>query len=204
MGIERSFQTIPESSNLLVWARTERELGKILFLAPWYFKQGSRPSLGPTTPASEAMHRFVRDLVAADPGLTTQNYYVDRRWDQIHYLLSGKYRGGAVGPDDALFDVSIEGDALIAEHVRGGQGYPLRYTSPQLVAAVASAFERINIDSLRANYDLAVMEARSVYKAFAGRETQEDWEYLSTLIRGLRAFYLNAARTGSGVLVCTD
>ena len=40
--------------------------------------------------------------------------------------------------------------------------------------------------------------------AFAGRETQEDWDYLSGLVLGLRAFYVNAAVSANGVLVFTE
>jgi hypothetical protein len=204
MGIERSFQAIPGGCNLIERARTQYDLGESLSLVGYYFKRGEGANRGPMTPIGVELDGIVREMIAADPGLAARNHYVDKRWDQIHFLLSGKYRGEPAESQDALFDIAIEGENLIAAHVCGGQGIPLRYTSPQTVKAVAGAFENIDVESLKRRYNLATMEERGIYKAFAGRESEEDWGYLRSLILELRAFYLDAAKCRNGVLVSTD
>src|SRR3954468_21041730 len=143
MGVERSFQAIPASSDLLERARNELGIGELLTLVRYYFRQGLSPETGPLSPYSLELQQIVRGLVAAEPDLATRNHYFDRRWDQIHYLLSATYRGQRMESDDALFDVAVEGETAIAEHVRGGQGILVRYTSPEMVTEVANAFQRV-------------------------------------------------------------
>jgi hypothetical protein len=204
MGLERSYQAIPGDSDLVQRARVEPCLGEWLSLVCIWFRQGSNPYAGPSSPESLELRQIVQQLVAAEPELARRNYDLDKRWDQIHYLLSGRCRGERMETDDALFDVAIEGEGKIADHVCGSQGVPVRYTSPGKVADVAEAMQRIDLEILKQHYDLAMMEQKGIYKAFAGRESEDDWEYLSKLVRGLSAFYLDAAVHGNGVLVCTD
>jgi hypothetical protein len=204
LGLERLFQAIPADSTLVETAKADHELGEILGLACLFFQDISRGAEGPPSPARERLGREVSALLAQDPALATQNVDVDKRWDQLHFLLSASRRGEHVAHQDALFDMAIQGEAPIADHVLGSQGYPLRYTSPSVVASVAEAFEPLDVAALHQHYDLVAMEARGVYKAFAGRDSPDDWRYLSTLIEKLRAFYLSAARMKNAVLVHTD
>lgn len=204
MGVERSYQAIPAGSDLLERARTEPDIGELLAMAPFYFRRGMSPETGPSSPASLELRRLIHRLVEAEPGLTTRNQYLDRRWDQIHYLLSATRRGQRAEPDDALFDVALSGETAIDERVRGAQGMLVRYTSPKGAIEVANAFQRVELATLRGHYVLEAMEQAGVYKAFAGRASEDDWQYLKGLMLGLRAFYLDVAMHGDGVLVCTD
>jgi hypothetical protein len=204
MGLERSYQAIPADSGLIQRARFEPKIGELLSLVCLWFRQGLSPYSGPVSPESLELHQIVQRLVAAEPELARRNHDLDKRWDQIHYLLSARCRGQRMETDDALFDVAVEGEAKIADHVCGSQGVPVRYTSPGKVADVANALQRIDLDILKQHYSLAAMEQMGIYKAFAGRESDDDWEYLSKLVRGLSDFYLDAATHGNGVLVCTD
>jgi hypothetical protein len=204
MGLERLFQAIPAHSTLIETAKTDHELGEILGLACLFFQDISRAADGPPSPARERLGREVSALLAQDPALATRNVDVDKRWDQLHFLLSASRRGEHAAHQDALFDLAIQGEATIADHVLGSQGYALRYTSPSMVASVAEAFAPLDVAALHRHYDLAAMEAQGVYKAFAGRESPEDWRYLSMLIEKLRLFYLDAACAEYAVLVHTD
>jgi len=204
MGIERSYQAIPANSDLLDRARANIELGELLSSARFYFADGLHEQKGPTWPPSLELGRLIRALVVADPGLIVRGHYLEKSWGQVHRLLSATYRGEVAGPDDELIDVAMIGEAIIAEHVVGSQGVPVRYTRPAAVSAVAEALLRVKPDTLRRHYDLSAMEAQGVYKAFAGRESEEHWAYLRELVVGLQKFYQEAARFGDGVLVCTD
>jgi hypothetical protein len=204
MGFERAFQSLPVDHRLIERARDGRESGEALCLAPHFFHEHGRPSPGPASPASQALLRAVRELLARDTGLATRNCFLDKRWDQIHYLLSARYRGRPPEPDDAFLDVAIEGEAPIAEHVVGTQGFPIRHTSDGTVTRIADVLARLDVESLRRHYDLAAMEERGIYKAFAGRESDADWQYLATLVRELQTFYAAAASAGDCVLVLTD
>ena len=103
-----------------------------------------------------------------------------------------------------MLDAAVEGEAAIAPHVMGSQGFPLRYSSAEMVRRIDGVLARLDVESLRRHYDLDAMEARGVYKAFAGRESAEDWECLKSLIGELKTFYADAARAGDSVLVKTD
>jgi hypothetical protein len=204
MGMERSYQAIPASCDLIERARNERELGEMLSLSCFYFRKSSEQHYGPPTTASVEFLRIIRALVAADPALSTRNHYLDRLWDQVRYLLSAKYRDEPATANDDLLDMAVAGEATIAEHVCGTQGYPVRYTSPNRVTEIAKALEQLDVDFLKRHYDLAAMERVGIYKAFAGRDSDEDWDCLGRLIVDLRRFYIDAAKHGDGVLVCTD
>lgn len=204
MGVERSFQALPAEQRLIELAGTNADLGEIFSIAFTYFRAAGGPPRGPSSPASKTLNRAVCELLTCDPGLATRNCYIDRRWDQIHYLLSASRRGSRSEPDDAVFDIALGGEATIAFHVIGAQGFPVRHTSPAMVAQIDSLLARLEVQSLRRYYDLAAMEAQGVYKAFAGRESPEDWQFLKGLIRELQAFYADAARARNSVLVLTD
>jgi hypothetical protein len=185
-------------------ARADRDLGGTLQIALTYFREAGGPHRGPSARDTEWLLQAVREWLAHDPGLATRNCYIDKRWDQIHYLLSARRRGGPPEPDDVVLDAAIEGEATIESHVVASQGFPLRHTSPAMVARIDGLLARLDVKSLRRHYDLSAMEAQGVYKAFAGPESPEDWQYLTTLIGELQTFYAAAALAGNSVLVVTD
>lgn len=204
MGFERTYQAIPADCGLIERVRDDPDLAAAFQFLPNYFAEGGAAEAGPPWPAEAELQQAVRVLLAPDAGLSGRHLYLDRRWDQVHYLLSANRRGQPGGPADAWFDVAVEGESGIAEHVSGSQGCPIRVTPPAAVNEVAAALGPVTADLLRPHYDLFAMEAAGVYKAVAGRASETDWSYLSSLIVGLRAFYLDAAAHGYAALVVTD
>jgi hypothetical protein len=130
--------------------------------------------------------------------------WLDRVWDVLHHLLSANRRDEAGTADDALMDAAIRGEGLISEHVRGGQGVPLRYTPPETVKRIAHLLELLPFNELVRQGHPKLMADTHVYRHPAGFSEEELRECLSPYFETLRAFYRAAASHGDGVLVSLD
>lgn len=134
------------------------------------------------------------------PGIEGRIYTLDRYFDMLHYLLSeGRRRGEYDGAD--LGARSIRGGMSLPEHLRGGQGHPIRYTPPVEAVEIAAWLEGLTIGDLRSAYSPAEMERQCVYKYWADRADEQTWDRIVGYFEGLRSFYAEVAAHGEGVLV---
>jgi hypothetical protein len=206
MGLDRVYQAIPVTSGLVERAREDETLGEWLGLVPFWFRKGLGGGLSPGTPEPGELELWqrVRALLEQQPGLEARNCDLERRWDELHYVLSAHRRGEPGTATDALLDVAVRGESLIAKHVRSGQGVPVRHTPPERVAEIARVLAPMTWASLERHCVPDRMEAARVYKFFADRADEREWIWLRESFDRFRAFYLAAAEHGDAVLVCTD
>lgn len=151
-----------------------------------------------------ALQGLLQGLLRRRPDLPTRSCEVGRWWDKLHYLLSANRRDEPGDETDALVDAALRGDAVIAPHVRSGQGVPVRWTAPDRVARIAAALVTRSHESLAHNYVPSRMVAAAVYKFAADGADADEWRWICEYFDRLCAFYRAAAGLGDGVLVCTD
>ena len=137
------------------------------------------------------------------PDLPRRNCDLDRRWDILHYLLSATRRGEPAAADRAI-DQAFDGTWVVADHVRAGQGAPVRHLPPTAVAEVVAALEPMSEETLRARHHPAALQAASVYKFRADRADDAEWRWTADTFHALREFFRAAARTGDAVLTVRD
>jgi hypothetical protein len=199
MGLDCTYQALPGGCELLERAQRDAGFGELLSLVPWRAERLERWRRDGGVSAEFAEE--VRLLCQRHPGLEQRCHTVDRDWDALHYLLSEARRAGS--GDDWSGNL-IRGAGVIAEHLRAGQGVPLRYSGPETVKALFERLERVSEAELRQSYEPERMEERAVYKFWANRADAQTWPLLWERFEGLRAFFRQVADKGEGVLVLLD
>ncbi|AKQ68383.1 hypothetical protein A176_005295 [Myxococcus hansupus] len=205
MGVETSYQAIPEGTALLERAIQDPDLGELLGLlnsslhGSWY--ESARRGGPPLNETEETLQHMALSLEHAHPGLKQRFYTLDRRWDMLHFLLSAERRGEPSLPLDDLFTVAVRGGALLAPHIRGGQGHPIRIVSAAQTQALAARLAEVSQNDLRRHYVPERMEEAAVYKWFAAHVSDSTWPVLWDAFEGLRDFYREVAAHGEAVLV---
>jgi hypothetical protein len=201
MGLDMAYQAIPGECDLIGSAWQDEELAEMLCGVPYWF----RNEAGPTSwPKAEKLWREISELSARHPGLESRNCFLDRCWDKLHYLLSANRRNDSGGEEDDVFDKAVRGERETIEQFRARGGSPVKYVSPDTVQMIALLLEPISAGRLRAHYDPVAMEASAVYKFWADRADEAEWNSISGYFVSFRSFYLEAARHREGVLVCLD
>jgi hypothetical protein len=142
----------------------------------------------------------VDDMNRSHPGIEGRIYTLNCDFDMLHYLLSEARRRGEYNGVD-LGTRSIRGGMSLPEHLRGGQGHPIRYTPPAAAGEIAAWLEGLTSGDLRSAYSPAEMERQSVYKYWADRSDEQTWDQIVAYFEGLRSFYVDVALHGEGVLV---
>lgn len=202
MGLDMSYQAIPAKCDLIDRARDDPAVGELLCLLPLWFRRGEGPKPG-SWPEGEFLWQHLCKLVKVYPGLEQWNFDLDRAWDELHYLLSATRRDEKACEEDTFLDKAVRGSSEIADHVRAPQGIHVRYVNPSEVELIGVVLEPMKTETLRAHYSPKKMEQRTVYKFWADRA--EEFEFSAArYFDGFRAFYLDAARRGDGVIVCLD
>lgn len=192
MGIDADYQALPEGSAVLAYALEHPALGG--WLMSTFDGRGTISEV-----EGQRLYQLVQELFVAHPGLETRHYdEYSRHYDMLNYLLSEPRRSGQVRVYD-LGTILVRGAEAVGTLV-SGQGFPLRWTSPDMVQRLASWIEPMTRDDLRQHYDLEAMEARGVYK-FHASDAVIEWEYIWDYFTGLRTFYQKVAEHNEGVLI---
>lgn len=202
MGLDMSYQAIPGTCDLIERARSDQAIGEILCCVPYWFRKGHGPKAG-SWPEGELLWQHLCELEKLYPGLERCNFALDRAWDELNYLLSANRRGEEAAEEDTILDKAIRGSGEIADHVRAPQGIHVRYVNPCEVELIGLVLEPMSSDNLRVHYSPKKMEFRKVYKFWADRAGEFEFS-AARYFDGFRAFYLEAARRGDGVIVCLD
>ena len=205
MGFELQYQAIPPDSDLIELARRDTEGGWALGRVPsWFSCEEGGPRLGREGEGENPIWDACCRLAGTHPELRARNCYLDRRWDVLHYLLSATRRGEPATDDDLTIDRAFGAGELIADHVRGGQGVPVRYLSPAVVFDLAVVVEPLDDVALARHYNPARLEAAAIYKFWADRADESEWERIVGYFARFREFFVDAARTGSAAIACQD
>ena len=205
MGVDTDYQAIPEGTALLERAIQDPDMGELLGLlhsslyGSWY--ESARRGGPPLNETEEALQQMALSLEQAHPGLKQRYYTLDRCWDMLHFLLSAERRGEPSLPLDDLFTIAVRGGALLAPHIRGGQGHPIRFVSAAQTRALAARLPEVSQIDLRRHFSPERVEAEAVYKWSATNVTDSNWPMLWDYFEGLRDFYREVAAHGEAVLV---
>jgi hypothetical protein len=203
MGVEMWYQAIPDEGALIELARQDVEIGDIFSLLPSWIVQGG-PSARRPWPPAERLWKVVCELAQQHPDLMKRNCYLEKWWDKLHYLLSPNRRQNPGTGEGMLLDKAVLGDREIAEHVRGSQGAPVKYVAAPEVERIACLLRPMTSEILRVNYAPEKMEAAGVYKFWADRANESQWDAIASYFEHFRNFYLDAAKHHEGVIVVLD
>jgi hypothetical protein len=119
---------------------------------------------------------------------------VDKAWNGIHFLLTGDAAQGALPLGFILC-----GEPLVDVDVGYG---PARAFDADQVRAIAAALEPLTRDELGKRFDPAQLREHSVYPGFRdGWDQPDDRDYLLDHYENLRAFVLETAEAGAGMIV---
>jgi hypothetical protein len=208
MGLELIYQAIPADCELLKIARTDTDLGEQLGLIPYLLR---RITQGDEERIEERLLKECRYMLIRWPDLWKRNCYLDRDWDVLHYLLSSTRRGEPPTADACAIDKAFKAGDLIAPHVVGIQGVPVRYLPADAVRMVARAVEPMTRADLARHYDPARLVAAGVYKfhpdeqlAVAKAGSPSRLDQAAVVFDGFRQFFLEAAARGDQVICCLD
>ncbi len=196
MGMERWYVAVVDGGYLLQRALSDPPFGENLMLPSLFGPERHRYPWG-------GLHAELRAEVDAmnrlHPGIENRIYTLDRLFDMLHYLLSEPRRRGEFDGDDPGTK-AILGTTQLPEHLRGGQGHPMRYSPPAVVREIAAWLEGLAVEDLRAAYAPEKMEEQCVYKFWAGGDYDETRDRIIHSFEGLREFYSGTASNGEGVL----
>src|SRR5688572_20770160 len=205
MGLELQFQALPTNRDLVELARRDTTGGWALGLVPsWFAREDGGPRPGREAEMENQVWVACCHLAASHPQLHKRNCDLDRRWDVLHYLLSATRRGEPATEEDIAVDRAFGAGELIADHVRGVQGVPVRYLPPAAVSQLAAVVGPLGADGLKRHYDPARLEAAAVYKFFADRADEAEWKRIAGFFGAFRKFFVDAARTGDAAIACQD
>lgn len=195
-----SYQALPATAGLIERARQEVAFGEILGWVPRFFHDRfDRVRGGPPWPDADALCRDLRELAAQHLGLEQRNCFLDSRWDALYYLLSANRRGETAEPRDSILEHAVLGTEIIAEHVQGSQGAPVKWVPHNEVALIASLLRAMSPLDLRKHYNPPKMADAAVYKFWP-----DLWNDTERRFAGFRQLYLDAAQRGEGMLVVLD
>jgi hypothetical protein len=200
MAIDRDYQALPEPCQLLEQAKLDLELGESLPFLLSCFRSKER-----LLQASPIEAQLVQEVLVRHPGIEKRYYDVGRRQGSLLYFLSEDHRHGRVGMS-SVHDMGSKitnGASALPEHLRSGQGIPLRYSSAIEVQEMANYLGGITAYDLRRVYNPQHMEAQAVYK-FSSDQAEQEWKYICRAFEGLKAFYIEVATHQEGVLVVDD
>jgi len=197
MGLELRYQAMPEECSLLERARHDLEFGRLL----QFFEPIAKEEEEEQTWIDFALE--VRQTIRLYPGIEQRNFSLDRRWDQLYYLLSEARRKSEPRDETSLIHQAIFGGDVLHPDVKAGQGIPIRYLPPADVLQVVALLATVTSEALQAHFNPSAMREAAVYK-IRGDEDEFDFKYLQQDFGALKTFYEQAVMHHEGVLTCLD
>lgn len=196
--MKRGYQAVPDGCELLERAKRDAVFGEFLTF-PSRFRRAENCIEPHWKGKDTEFCRELAKLVRAAPGLDARNCTLDRYYDKIEYLISPARRNSKSKEFD-LGAQTIQGTVVLAEHLRSGQGFLLRYNDPVAVLVMAEMLSSISHEELRRNYDPTKMAEAAVYKSSADAP-EEEWTWICEFFDDFSNFYRSVAEHEEGVLV---
>ncbi|MEN2403109.1 YfbM family protein [Flavobacterium sp. MC2016-06] len=121
--------------------------------------------------------------------------YIDKAWDGIIFLLTGKNM-----PDAYDYDLAqvLFSDQIVDTDQDLGYG-PAYYLRPEQVVDINNQISEISIEDLKEKYDPKKMAEIEVYPAIWSDET-ESFEYLSHYFIKIQKIYSDAVKNGEAIV----
>ncbi|MBI2268422.1 MAG: YfbM family protein [Candidatus Blackburnbacteria bacterium] len=124
---------------------------------------------------------------------------IDKSWDGIHFLLTGKATGDKVDQSNPLEWV-IAGWGEQGPEVGYG---PSRVVAPKEVTQLAHILSKLKDDDFKKRFDPVKMNDVGIYPdGIWDEENILDW--LVDNFHQVKDFYIDAAKKGNAVLIWTD
>ena len=137
-----------------------------------------------------------RLLLGAISAKNDTTLYLDKAWDGINYLLTGKH-----------FDTTtLVGQAILGgDEIGEDMGYgPMRVLAPEQVKAISAALNDVTPDMLSKRYDPEKMDREQIYPNIWTREKEEGLKYLLDNYGALQRFYKRAADDNLAVVLLIE
>ncbi|MCR9143606.1 MAG: YfbM family protein [bacterium] len=203
MGVEASYQAIPDPCDLLTAARENLAIAEALL----FLKQYARPeTLFQESPEDRFVARELKQLLVQFPDLLKEHFYAGgRNFDAIIYLLSAHRREANFENDPSMIYKAVLGSELLHPEAAASQGRPIRFCPAPVVREAAAYLDSVSPEDLREHLDPKAMYAAAVYKSQFGFNNPE--EYFADLLdefHGMRDLYLLAAENGRAMIVSID
>jgi len=137
---------------------------------------------------------LLADRVLNNPEHDTRRYDIDKSWDGIIFLLTGKNSSDASEPLSRL----MFSNQLIDETQDLGTG-PAHYLTPAEVKDLYDQIKHIVPASLKQNFDAAAMKILGVYPNNVWDEPEVD-DYLTEYFETVQEVFATAAKKGEAIL----
>lgn len=156
----------------------------------------------------EQLPPISRALCAALPGLTGSDHpYPDRTFGVAEFVLDpdGHRRTRSwVERERTLPYRILHGDDELAEHVVSTTGFPWRASRPAFLRRAAEAIDALDPVAARADFRLAELVERGVYKAVQWDDEDELFTTVTANLAGLGRYYRRVADDGLDLVIeCT-
>ena len=155
-------------------------------------------------------YAYAQDVIKAiknggdDDARALDEYDLDKMWDAIHKMLTGKNMFEAMSAGEIFATPNPLSWAIFGRGMAGEEGSEaISYVDADDVKAVAKAMSDTDIDALLANVNFTGFGEVGTYPEIWGYESEfEDIKAeLKERFSGLLSFYQNAADKGLGVLI---
>lgn len=208
MGVEASYQAIPENCELLQQARLNRDL------AEWmqHFNYFTRGMLSPH-PSQEVIsfREAVQQLVSADAGLIDRYFYAHgRNYDAIIFLLCSArrirreaLRFHKVKRGGYLIVKAVRGSELLHPDARATQGNPIGFVPASEVVTIADYLDSVTHNQLHEHYNPLLMEKVKVYKMHRS-DDEQSFERIWEEFVGMQNIYRQAANHNEAMITVID
>jgi len=196
-------QAVPATCRLLAEALVNSGLADVWAARDFGFDE-YRDGYGGPHPADDLMFELIHEVIARHPGIGKRKLELDRRYDQLFYVLSAERRGDKI--DDVkreqLLGLALRG---VPSGLFGGvQGFGAGWVSPEATQEISTTLATVTTDELTRNFQPAAMEEAGVYKFWADRVTPQTLPTIFADFAALRAFYVVVAEHGDGVIIARD
>lgn len=133
---------------------------------------------------------IVESIIYQEQEETAEELCIDKTWQGIHFLLTGKAEGGA----SPLADTIMGG-----EEIGNDLGYgPARYLTPSEVKEVSGALSKISKEDFGKRFDPKALLKADIYPS-AWDEVDRD--YLLDCFEKVVEYYKGAAGKGNAMLI---
>jgi Domain of unknown function (DUF1877) len=144
---------------------------------------------------SESIYEIVGDLSEDEQ---SDIYDVDKLWDGLHFLLTGKSASEPI-EDDRLSEAIVGTEMFITDDADADY---IAYIRSNVIPDIAKALKTCDLDKLRNSFDLSKFRAAEVYPdIWEDNEKDSLFEELLCHYRNLHSFYEKAVVKNAHVVV---
>ena len=137
--------------------------------------------------------QFIDDLATLEESQTGNSLYLDKSWEAIHYILTGKKIGGGT----TAIEKTIYSEQFFDEEQDLGMG-PASYLTADQVKQINLLLEKLDDNYLKEKYQPQEMTNIGIYPSFWDKNS-DLFEYVSENFQQLKNFYRDAASKNNAV-----